>query len=87
MDNDSDVEEDTMGSSESLVDLNAEFHDRALLANQKRFYKRSGRVGSARKPMDKSNETCFACEKQGHFQKDCPINKTSLPSYLSSNKT
>ncbi|GKA48447.1 reverse transcriptase domain-containing protein [Tanacetum coccineum] len=59
-----DVEEDTKSSSEFLVDLNAEFHDRTLLANQKRFYQRSGRVGSARKPMDKSNETCFACGKQ-----------------------
>nr|GEX32045.1 hypothetical protein [Tanacetum cinerariifolium] len=44
---DSDVEEDTRRSSEFLPDLNAEFHDRVLLANQKRFYKRSRRVGSA----------------------------------------
>ncbi|GJY13205.1 retrovirus-related pol polyprotein from transposon TNT 1-94 [Tanacetum coccineum] len=49
-------------NSEFLADLNAEFHDRALLANQNRFYKRSGRIGSAKKPMDKSKETCFACE-------------------------
>ncbi|GJY14861.1 retrovirus-related pol polyprotein from transposon TNT 1-94 [Tanacetum coccineum] len=49
---DSDVE-DQRSSSEFLADLNAEFHERALLANQKRFYKRSGRVGSAKKPMDK----------------------------------
>ncbi|GJT39132.1 hypothetical protein Tco_0938997 [Tanacetum coccineum] len=42
-DNDSDVEEDTRSSSEFLAYLNVEFHDRALLANQKRFYKRSGR--------------------------------------------
>ncbi|GJS43086.1 retrovirus-related pol polyprotein from transposon TNT 1-94 [Tanacetum coccineum] len=34
-----------------------------LLANHKRFYKRSGRVGSATKPMENSNETCFACGK------------------------
>ncbi|GJZ90409.1 hypothetical protein Tco_0662336 [Tanacetum coccineum] len=40
-DSDSDVEEDTKSSSEFLADLNAEFHDRALLSNQKRFYKRS----------------------------------------------
>nr|GEX90617.1 hypothetical protein [Tanacetum cinerariifolium] len=40
---DSDVEEDTRSSSEFLTDLNAEFHDRALLSSQKRFYKRSGR--------------------------------------------
>ncbi|GJR30033.1 hypothetical protein Tco_1106265 [Tanacetum coccineum] len=42
-DSNSDVEGDTMSSSELLADLNTEFHDRALLANQKRFYKRSGR--------------------------------------------
>ncbi|GJR78553.1 retrovirus-related pol polyprotein from transposon TNT 1-94 [Tanacetum coccineum] len=81
-----DVEEDTRSSSEFLADLNAEFHDRALLANKKRFYKQSERVGSAKKPMDKSNETCFACGKLGHFQKDCPSNKTSIPSYPSSTK-
>ncbi|GKD12579.1 retrovirus-related pol polyprotein from transposon TNT 1-94 [Tanacetum coccineum] len=66
-DNDSDIKEDTRSSSEFLADLNVEFHERALLANQKRFYKRSKRVGSGKKPMDKSNETCFACGKQGHF--------------------
>ncbi|GKC24376.1 hypothetical protein Tco_1026526 [Tanacetum coccineum] len=38
--NDSDVEEDQRSSNEFLDDLNAEFHERALLANQKRFYKR-----------------------------------------------
>nr|GEU42800.1 retrovirus-related Pol polyprotein from transposon TNT 1-94 [Tanacetum cinerariifolium] len=86
-DNDTDVEEDTRSSNEFLADLNAEFHDRALLANQKRFYKRSRRVGSAKKPMDKSKETCFSCCKLGHIQKDCPSNKISTPSYPSPNKT
>ncbi|GJV44242.1 hypothetical protein Tco_1428778 [Tanacetum coccineum] len=42
-DSDSDVEEDTTSSKEFLADLNLEFHDKALLANQKRFYKRSGK--------------------------------------------
>ncbi|GJZ36232.1 hypothetical protein Tco_0582049 [Tanacetum coccineum] len=37
-DNDLDVEEDTRSNSEFLADLNVEFHDRALLANQKRNY-------------------------------------------------
>ncbi|GKF36776.1 retrovirus-related pol polyprotein from transposon TNT 1-94, partial [Tanacetum coccineum] len=60
--------------------------ERALLANQKRFYKRSGMVGSARNPVNKSNEICFACGKQRHFQKECPSNKTSTPSYPSTLK-
>ncbi|GJX99219.1 hypothetical protein Tco_0356238 [Tanacetum coccineum] len=55
---------DTRSSSEFRANLNVEFHDRALLANQKRFYKRSGRVGSAKKTMDKSKQTCFAHCKQ-----------------------
>ncbi|GJY88050.1 hypothetical protein Tco_0502678 [Tanacetum coccineum] len=60
LDSDSDVEEDQRTSNKFMADLNAEYHERALLENQKRFYKRSGRVGSARKPLDKSKETCFA---------------------------
>ncbi|GKD74144.1 retrovirus-related pol polyprotein from transposon TNT 1-94 [Tanacetum coccineum] len=55
-DSDSDVEEDQRTSNEFMADLNAEYHERALLANQKRFYKRSGRVGSARKPIGKSKD-------------------------------
>ncbi|GJY62543.1 retrovirus-related pol polyprotein from transposon TNT 1-94 [Tanacetum coccineum] len=69
-DSDSDVEEDQRTTNEFMADLNAEYHERALLANQKRFYKRSGRVGSAKKPIDKTKETCFACGKTGHFQKE-----------------
>ncbi|GJX29580.1 retrovirus-related pol polyprotein from transposon TNT 1-94 [Tanacetum coccineum] len=84
---DSDVEEDQRTNNEFMADLNAEYHERALLANQKRFYKRPRRVGLARKPIDKTKETCFACGKTGHFQKDCPSNKTSTPSYPSSNKS
>ncbi|GJU69074.1 retrovirus-related pol polyprotein from transposon TNT 1-94 [Tanacetum coccineum] len=83
----SDVKEDTRSSNKFLADLYAEFHNRALLANQKRYYKRSGRVGSAKKPINKTKETCFACGKLGHFQKNCPSTKTSTPSYPSSNKT
>ncbi|GJW69382.1 retrovirus-related pol polyprotein from transposon TNT 1-94 [Tanacetum coccineum] len=56
-DNDSDVKKDTRSSSKFQADSNDEFHDRALLANQNRFYKRSRRVRSAKKPMDESNET------------------------------
>ncbi|GJS29029.1 retrovirus-related pol polyprotein from transposon TNT 1-94 [Tanacetum coccineum] len=86
-DSDSDVKEDQRTSNKFMADLNVEYHERALLANQKRFYKRSGRVGSARKPLDKSKETYFACGKLGYFQKDCPSNKTSTPSYPSSNNS
>ncbi|GJU49095.1 hypothetical protein Tco_1218650 [Tanacetum coccineum] len=42
-DSDSDVEEDQRTNNEFIADLNAEYHERAFLANQKRFYKRSGR--------------------------------------------
>ncbi|GKD46212.1 hypothetical protein Tco_1270857, partial [Tanacetum coccineum] len=63
MDSDSNVEEYTRSSNKFLADLNAEFHDKALLSNQKRYYKRSGRVGSSKKPIDKTKETCFAYGK------------------------
>ncbi|GJY23223.1 hypothetical protein Tco_0396881 [Tanacetum coccineum] len=62
-DSDSDVEEDQRTNNEFMADLNAEYDERDLLENQKRFYKRSDRVGSARKPLDKSKETCFAYGK------------------------
>ncbi|GJY39423.1 retrovirus-related pol polyprotein from transposon TNT 1-94, partial [Tanacetum coccineum] len=86
-DNDSDIEEDQRTNNKFMADLNAEYHERVLLVNQKTFYKRSGRVRAARKPIDKSKETCFACRKTNHFQKDCPSNKTSTPSYPSSNNS
>nr|GEV05095.1 hypothetical protein [Tanacetum cinerariifolium] len=86
-DSDSDVEEDHRTINEFMADLNVEYNERALLANKKRFYKRSERVGSSRKRIEKTNETCFACGKTCHFQKDCPSNKTSTPSYPSSNKS
>ncbi|GKA29698.1 retrovirus-related pol polyprotein from transposon TNT 1-94, partial [Tanacetum coccineum] len=53
LESDSDIEEDQRSSSEFLANLNAEFHERTLPANQRRFYKRSGRVGSLKKPMDR----------------------------------
>nr|GEX05414.1 hypothetical protein [Tanacetum cinerariifolium] len=60
-DTNSNVEEDQRSNNEFMADLNAEYHERSLLAYQKRFYKRSWTVGSARKPIDKSKETCFTC--------------------------
>ncbi|GJT52096.1 retrovirus-related pol polyprotein from transposon TNT 1-94 [Tanacetum coccineum] len=86
-DSDSDVEEDQRTNNEFMADLNAEYHERALLENQKRFYKRFGRVGSARKPLDKTKESCFACGKLDHFQKYCPVHKTFRPSYSPSNNS
>ncbi|GKA62739.1 hypothetical protein Tco_0762258, partial [Tanacetum coccineum] len=74
-DSDSDVEEDTRSSSEFFDDLNAEFHDRALLANQKRYYKRSGRVGSTKKLIDKTKETYFACDEESVSSKDKGVTK------------
>nr|GEX27871.1 hypothetical protein [Tanacetum cinerariifolium] len=85
-DSNSNIKEDQRSSSEFLADLNAEFHERDLLANQRRFYKRSGRVGSLKKPLDKTNETCFAYGKLGHFQKECTLIKTSTPYYPSLRK-
>nr|GFC80034.1 hypothetical protein [Tanacetum cinerariifolium] len=41
-DSDSDVEEDQRTNDEFMADLNDEYHERALLENQKRFYKRGG---------------------------------------------
>nr|GEW62213.1 hypothetical protein [Tanacetum cinerariifolium] len=77
-DSDSDVEEDQKTNNEFMADLNTKYHERALLANQKRFYKRSERVGSARKPIDKTNETCFACGKTSHFKKTAHETKHPL---------
>nr|GEW14432.1 retrovirus-related Pol polyprotein from transposon TNT 1-94 [Tanacetum cinerariifolium] len=56
-DGDSDVEKDQRTSNEFMADLIAKYHERALLANQTRLYKRSGRVRSTRKPIDKTKET------------------------------
>nr|GEV45350.1 hypothetical protein [Tanacetum cinerariifolium] len=42
-DSDSDFEEDNITNNEFMADLNAEYHERALLENQKRFYKRDNK--------------------------------------------
>nr|GEX50220.1 retrovirus-related Pol polyprotein from transposon TNT 1-94 [Tanacetum cinerariifolium] len=42
-DSDPDVEKDNRINNEFMAELNAEYHERVLLANQKRFYKSSGR--------------------------------------------
>ncbi|GKC49714.1 hypothetical protein Tco_1072459 [Tanacetum coccineum] len=51
-DNDSDVEEDQRINNEFLADLNAEYHEKALLANQKRIddlTKRNSKKGKNKK--------------------------------------
>ncbi|GJX09599.1 hypothetical protein Tco_0199458 [Tanacetum coccineum] len=55
---------DTRSSNEFLVDLNVEFHDRALLANQNRFYKRSGGVGVVAESFDWDEES-LSSEDEG----------------------
>ncbi|GJY45095.1 hypothetical protein Tco_0433308 [Tanacetum coccineum] len=54
-DSDSDVEEDQRTSNKFMADLNAEYHERALLENQKRFYKRSGRDDESVSPDDEGS--------------------------------
>ncbi|GJT70778.1 retrovirus-related pol polyprotein from transposon TNT 1-94 [Tanacetum coccineum] len=66
LDSDSDAEEDTRSNNEFLADLNVEFHVRALLDNQKRFYKRSGR----------HNQTA------NHDQKDYKVRSKALKAKL-----
>ncbi|GJV12035.1 hypothetical protein Tco_1353576 [Tanacetum coccineum] len=39
-----DLKEDLRSNNEFITDLNAKYHERALLANKKRFYKRSKRI-------------------------------------------
>ncbi|GJY41559.1 hypothetical protein Tco_0428829 [Tanacetum coccineum] len=56
-DSDSDVEEDQRTNNEFMVDLNVKYHERALLANQKRFYKRSDRLSEkGKKDKEKSKK-------------------------------
>ncbi|GJT32105.1 hypothetical protein Tco_0922524 [Tanacetum coccineum] len=84
VDSDFDIEEDQRSSSEFIADLNAVFHERALLANQRRFYKRSGRVGSSKKPMDMSNETCFAwCQYYWATKSTADIDKAATAAIVS----
>nr|GEX17905.1 hypothetical protein [Tanacetum cinerariifolium] len=66
-------------SEEYLRDIDIKFHERALLANSKRFIKIRNSFSS-----QKANENaeCFKCSKKCHFAKDC-FSKTSEPSYKS----
>nr|GEX56560.1 reverse transcriptase domain-containing protein [Tanacetum cinerariifolium] len=64
-DSDSDVEEDQRTSNEIMADLNDEYHERALLANQKRFYKRiddlaKGKSEKGKRKKEKSEKGLLA---------------------------
>ncbi|GKA90681.1 hypothetical protein Tco_0812551 [Tanacetum coccineum] len=62
-------------NNEFIADLNDGYHERALLANQNRFYKRSGHF----QKECLSNKTSTSSYP--------PSNKSSTPSYPSSNKS
>nr|GEV61272.1 hypothetical protein [Tanacetum cinerariifolium] len=51
-----DVEEDQRTNNEFMADLNVEYHERALLANQKRFYKRIDDMTKGKKDKEKSEK-------------------------------
>nr|GEZ58174.1 putative ribonuclease H-like domain-containing protein [Tanacetum cinerariifolium] len=58
-DSDSDVEEDNITNNEFMAELNAEYHKRALLANQKRFYKRIVLSNKTSTPLYPSSNISF----------------------------
>jgi hypothetical protein len=61
-----------------MNDLQIEFHERALLANSRRFIKRNKKFSNSKA---NDNTECFKCGKKGHFAKDCFSKTTSEPSY------
>nr|GEU49032.1 hypothetical protein [Tanacetum cinerariifolium] len=75
-----DDEEDTRSSQEYLNDLKKEFHEVALLAKSKRFFKKGSQRFSGAKATDETQ--CHKCGRRGHFARDY-FSNTSGPSYSS----
>nr|GEW92524.1 hypothetical protein [Tanacetum cinerariifolium] len=72
----SDVKEENITNNEFMADLNAEYHERALLANQKRFYKRSGREKGDKGKRDKGLVAeLFDCDDESVSSEDEGITK------------
>ncbi|GJX66689.1 hypothetical protein Tco_0301032 [Tanacetum coccineum] len=57
---------DQRPSNEFMADLNSEYHERALLKNQKRFYKRSGRMRREGVIKEKVTMTMNNCDERKH---------------------
>ncbi|GJW93946.1 retrovirus-related pol polyprotein from transposon TNT 1-94 [Tanacetum coccineum] len=75
-----DDEEDTRSSQEYMNNLEMEFHERALLAKSKRFFKKGTQRFSGAKATDLTK--CHKCGRKCHFARDC-FSKTLVPSYSS----
>ncbi|GKB48755.1 retrovirus-related pol polyprotein from transposon TNT 1-94 [Tanacetum coccineum] len=74
----SDDEVDERTSEEYLRDLDIEYHERALLANSKRFIKRRNNFSGQKN----ENIECYKCGNKCYFARDY-FSKTSEPSYKS----
>ncbi|GJR20714.1 hypothetical protein Tco_0969241 [Tanacetum coccineum] len=81
-------EEDTRSSQEYLNDLEEEFHERTLLANSKRFFRRGSQRFYA-KATDEAQSTKCGVKKRGPKNFEEIDAKTPVPSYSlsSQNKT
>ncbi|GJY57210.1 retrovirus-related pol polyprotein from transposon TNT 1-94 [Tanacetum coccineum] len=73
-------EEDTRSSLEYMNDLEEGFHERALLAKSRKFFKKGTQRFSGAKATDQTQ--CHKCGRNGHFSKDCFL-MTSIPLYQS----
>ncbi|GJY54238.1 hypothetical protein Tco_0445902 [Tanacetum coccineum] len=72
-------EVDERTSEEYLRALDIRYHERALLANSKRFIKRRNNFSCQK---GNENTACYKCGNKGYFARDY-FSKTSKPSYKS----